>query len=103
MAKHFEPLFDLLLVKEEKKIDHDKTDTGLIKIEKSPIRKGAVYAIGQGKYAPDTGTFMPTWLAKGDKIIFAPADYQEIDSDEEKGLLLMREHNVLLKISEKNS
>lgn len=101
--KKFEPLEDRVLVRVHKEEQGQKTEGGIITdpIQK-PTQRATVVSVGSGLYARETGVFMPTVLAKGD-VVLVPANHgMDIDTDEEKGLKLMREGDVLLFLEKKS-
>jgi len=106
-----EPLEDRILVRQLKKKEVEKTDGGIIIPDsaKREVAEGIVVAAGQGRYAGDSGVFIPCMLAKGDKILCGaengkirgmPVDIEAEEGKEE--LILMREGDVLILISKKS-
>lgn len=103
--RKFEPLEDRVLIRPHKENLDEKTEGGIIVggILKKEVQEGTVVAVGPGVYAKESGVFMPTVLAPGDTVVIAYDYGMPIDTDDEKGLKLMREADIMLlvkKISE---
>lgn len=96
MNKTYQPLEDRVLVRPIKPTE-EKTEGGIIKdMMRKETQQAEVVSVGPGRYAADTGTFMPTILSPGD-IVIIPFDYgMNFDTPDEKDLKLMREADVLL-------
>lgn len=105
----YNPLEDRVLIRELKKEGSDKTDGGIIIPDsaKKDVSEGEVQAIGVGRYAPETGTFIPTVLHKGDIVLFGKNQGLSLDIPDENGkkeeMRLMREGDVLLLIAKKDT
>lgn len=104
--KKYDPLEDRLLLKENKMSGGEKTDGGIIIPDTAhrQIKEGVVFSIGVGKYALETGVFMPTFLHRNDLVVYPSGDYPTITIDTDEGkeeLLLMRESDVLIRIGQK--
>lgn len=102
----FQPLEDRILVKKKISTELETTEAGIIipDIAKKEVFEGTVVSVGQGKYAQDTGVFMPTFLSKGDVVLFGASQGLPISVDGENGkeeVLILRESDVLLVISKK--
>lgn len=102
----FSPLEDRCLIRPIKSVTEEKTDSGIVIPEtvKKDVLEGEVVAIGQGKYAPENGVFIPTVLAKGDFVLFGASQGLPIMIDSETGkeeVLIMREGDILMLISKK--
>lgn len=96
-------LEDRVLVKEIKKTELEVTDGGIIdpNLVKKPVAEGLVISVGEGCYARDTGVFMPTRLAKGDKVLYGSSQGLPITIDNGEGkeeVLIMREGDILIVI-----
>lgn len=98
--KTYIPLQDRVLLRPIKPPEEEKTEGGII-VAATVVRQtqeAVVVAVGQGAYAPETGVFMQTILMKGD-VVLIPYNYgMEIDVDEEKGLRVMREGEIIMLI-----
>jgi chaperonin GroES len=57
-------------------------------------QKGLVIAVGEGKYAEQTGTFIPTKLKVGDKVYYGKYAGTELTLDG-TNYLIMRESDIL--------
>jgi chaperonin GroES len=107
-AKHhtvYDPLEDRVLVIPEKESEQ-KTDSGLFIPDavKKDVMRGRVHAIGDGRYAPETGTYIPTILKKGDYVLFGAGQGVEVElrlTDETVAARIMREGDILLLIGTK--
>lgn len=103
----YEPLEDRVLILPYTKSEEEKLASGIIKpmtVERETM-EGEVVAVGVGYTARDTGVFVQTVLAKGDKVLFGKDAGMVIEIPGEEGKLvehkLMREGDVLLLISKK--
>lgn len=101
MNNKYQPLEDRCLVRENKKVENEVTEGGLIVPDSvsRKIREGEIYAIGGGRYATESGAFMPTVLAKGDVVLFGENTGTPLTLETENGredLLLFRESDILL-------
>lgn len=106
MHKH-EPLEDRVLIKPIVEKD-EKTESGLYIPDtvKKDVKKGVVVACGPGRYAGETGVLIPTFLNKGDIVLYGATEGLEIeiekeDSSGKESVWIMREGSVLLLISKK--
>lgn len=102
----YSPLEDRLLVRVIKKTEPEKTESGIITdMGKKEVTEAEVYAIGIGRYATETGVFMPTALHKGDTVLVGIKSGMPIDIPLEDGtkveMKLMRESDVLALIKKK--
>lgn len=100
---NYSPLENRLLVRPFKEVD-EKTESGLfipVNVKKD-VLKGEVYAAGVGKYAGESGVFLPCALNKGDVVLFGASAGMEIPVETDNGreeMRLMREDDVLILIS----
>lgn len=101
----YQPLEDRVLVRLKKQAEPEKTAGGIILADtvKKEVMEGFVFSVGQGRYAGDSGTFMPTVLAKGDTVLFGANQGLTLavpnDEGQMEDMRLMREGDVLLLIS----
>lgn len=106
---NFSPLEDRLLVRPIKKNEVEKTEGGIIIPDsaKKEVAEGEVFSVGPGRYAYESGVFIPTWLHKGDIVLYGKNQGMPIDIPGEDGkreeMRLLRESDVLLLISKKQS
>lgn len=103
----FEPLEDRVLILPIKKTESEKTAAGIITDTiKKEIRQGEVVAVGPGRYAGETGNFMPTLLHKGDLVIIGVESGLPISVPRENGVVdecvILREADVLILVSKKS-
>jgi chaperonin GroES len=98
----FTPLEDRILVRPTVKKELEKTESGIIIPEsvKKEVAEGEVVSVGQGRYAMETGQFIPNYLYPGDIILFGASQGMSIDVGGEE-LRIMREGDVLLIIGRK--
>lgn len=99
----FQPLEDRVLVKPIKNTESEKSESGIIlDMVKKEVGEGVVHAAGHGRYAGETGTFIPTILAKGDVVLYGIHTGMPLDVPDEDGkkteMRLMRESDILLVI-----
>lgn len=103
------PLEDRVIVRQVKKSVEETTESGLVYKAKRETCNGVVVSVGQGRYASETGTFIPTFVAKGDLVLCG------LDGDKLRGMpieietetgkeevFMMREADILAVISEKS-
>jgi chaperonin GroES len=96
MSEIFVPLEDKVLVRLIKSTAIETTEAGIITDTiKKLTRNGEVVAVGAGRYAMESGVFMPNVLHEGDVVIFGDSIGLEIKVNGED-LLLMREGDILL-------
>ncbi len=96
----YTPLEDRVLIKPIKKTESEKSDGGIIL---DPVKKevieGIVFAIGEGKYAPENGTFIPNVLRKGDRVLYGINSGMPLEIPDEEGkkteMRLLREGDIL--------
>lgn len=98
------PLEDRCLIKEIKNSEMEKTKEGIHLPIERPERLGEVVAIGDGRHAFETGVFVKTVLKKGNTVLFIkdtglPLDLDMDGRGEKQEYRLMREQDVLMKIS----
>lgn len=103
----FEPLEDRCLIKPIKSKEPEVTAGGIITDTiKKEIRQGEVVAVGPGRYAGETGNFMPTILHKGDLVIIGAESGLPIPVPNENGgvdeCVILREGDVLIFVSKKS-
>lgn len=102
----YECLEDRCLIIPQKDEADKITDGGIVIPETvaQVIYKGLVFSIGEGRYATETGVFMPTILHAGDAVLYAtegvPMKVPD-DTGTKVNMLLMRESDVLMRVSEK--
>jgi len=99
----YSPLEDRVLIKPIKKTEPETTEAGLIiDMQKKEVGEGVVYAVGNGRYASETGVFMENVLRKGDIVLYALNAGMTLDVPDEDGkkveMKLMRESDILLLI-----
>ena len=97
---NYSPLEDRVLIREIKKTEPEKTASGIIiDMAKKEVLEGEVINVGQGRYASETGTFIPTCLNKGDLVLYGKNNGMPITIENGNGkedVVLMRESEVLL-------
>lgn len=110
MAKFtdYQPLEDRVLIKPIKKTESEITASGIITdMKKKEVTEGEVVAVGGGRYAGETGVFMPTVLAKGDIVLYGINQGMKIDIPNAEGIIeehiVIREGDVLFLISRKEN
>jgi len=99
----FQPTEDRVLIKPIKKTESEKSDGGIIlDTVKKEVAEGIVFAVGNGRYAGDTGQFIPNELNEGDTVLYALNAGMNLDIPDETGkkteMKLLREGDVLLRI-----
>jgi chaperonin GroES len=102
----YSPLEDRVLVRPIVSKEPEKTDGGLFipTSAKKEVAYGEVVSVGPGRYASETGTFMPTVLGKGDTILYGIGNGMPVSIENGEGreeVLLMREPDILLLVSKK--
>jgi len=99
MATHFSPLEDRVLIVPIKKTEEEKTEAGLISVAKKEVGEGIVYAVGNGRFATETGVFMENVLRKGDIVLYGIKGGMPLDVEDENGkkveMRLFRESDIL--------
>jgi co-chaperonin GroES (HSP10) len=103
MSNKYSPLEDRILIKPIKKTEPETTAGGIITDTiKKEVAEGLVVSAGQGFTARDTGVFVPTWVKKGDMVLYGVHAGMPIDIPNEEGgkdaCLLMREGDILMLI-----
>lgn len=95
------PLEDRILVRPIIKTN-EVTEGGIIipETHKKEVMEGEVVAAGAGRYAMETGTFIPNALFPGDKVLFGATQGMAISVGGEE-LRIMREGDCLLKLGRK--
>lgn len=99
----FQPLEDRVLIKPIKKTEPEKTEAGIIlDMKKKEVGEGIVHAVGNGRFASETGAFMENVLRKGDIVLYGLNVGMALDvpngDGEKTEMRLMRESDVLLLI-----
>lgn len=98
----YQPLEDRVVIRPIKEKEQEKTESGIIlDMVKKEVREGEVISIGSGRYANETGVFMPTVLHKGDMVVFGSSTGLPITIDAGEGkeeALIMREGDILILI-----
>ena len=86
--KKLTPVLDRVFVTREKA--EELTEGGLILPDVAVVKaaKGVVTAVGPGKQAPDTGTFLNMTVEAGDKILFNKYEGVEVRLDGVEYLIL---------------
>lgn len=98
----YAPLEDRVLIRTIKK-ENEVSEAGIIlDMVKKEVSEGEVVAAGRGRYAPETGTFIPTILGKGDLVLFGSEQGMPVMVEGEE-LRIMREGDVLLHIGTKEA
>lgn len=97
--KKYEPLEDRVLIRPHKQAEGQTTEGGIITdTMKRETQEATVVSVGNGVFARETGVFMPTILCPGD-LVLIPNEYgMPIDTDEEKGLRLVREGDIIMRL-----
>lgn len=100
------PLEDRCLIRTIKKNELTITDSGIIipDTSKKDVSEGFVVEAGPGKYATETGVFIPCMLKKGDKVLYGSGQGLEIEivTDGVKEVVkVMREGDCLMIVEEK--
>jgi len=95
----YQPLEDRVLINPIKKTEEEKTESGLISIAKKEVGEGIVHAVGNGRFATETGVFMDNVLRKGDLVLYGinggmPLDVED-DSGKKVEMRLFRESDIL--------
>jgi len=104
--EYYQCLEDRVLIKPIIKKEVEKTEGGIIlDMLKKETAEGEVINVGVGKYAPETGVFIPTVLGKGDIVLYGIHAGMPLDIPNEEGkkeeCKLMREGDVLCLIKKK--
>lgn len=91
---NFQPMFDYLVVMR----DEVKTQTlgGIIlsDVTQEKPSSGVVVKVGEGYTATDTGTFVPTRVKVGDRVLFPRGLGNEIELEDET-YLLIKERDIM--------
>lgn len=97
MFNKYSPLEDRVLVKPNTPTAQEKTDGGIIIPDtvRKIISEGTVAEVGAGRYAPETGMFIPTVLGKGDTVVYGAEAGVPITIDKIE-YKLMRESDILI-------
>lgn len=101
--KSITPLEDRIVIKEIKKGDLEKTEGGIIIPDsvKKDVAEGIVVAAGAGRYAIETGAFIPNMLSKNDIVLYGRQQGMEVEIEGENGretVRIMREGDILMLI-----
>lgn len=97
--KKYEPLEDRVLLRPHKAEEGQKTEGGIIlDTVKKETQEATVVSVGLGRYAGETGVFMPTVLCPGDLVLIPDGYGMNIDTDSEKGLRLVREGDIIMRL-----
>jgi chaperonin GroES len=93
----YTPLDDRVLIRPVAKKETEITDGGILIPEtvKKEVAEGEVVAVGSGRYALDTGVFIPNYLLPGDIVLFGANQGMPLAVNKEE-LRLLREGDVLL-------
>jgi co-chaperonin GroES (HSP10) len=98
--KEYQPLEDRCIILPIKSTEPEKTASGIITDTiKKETREGIVIAIGQGRYAMETGELVRTVLCKGDLVLIGangglPITIQN-EAGENQEAVMLREGDVL--------
>lgn len=108
MSEKYTPLEDRVLVRIEKKTEPETTAAGIITdMGTKEVTNAVVFAVGQGRYAGETGLLIPTMVCKGDVVLVGVNNGMPIDVVNESGqkeeMKLMREGDILIVIEKKQS
>jgi chaperonin GroES len=105
----YQPLEDRLLVRPLKKSeDLEKTDGGILlpTTVKKDVSEGVVYRMGPGRYAMETGQFIPNVLGQNDHILYGADQGMPLtvtnDEGEKEEMRLLRESDVLMVIKKED-
>ena len=105
MKINYTPTENRIVVLEQKNTEPETTQAGIITdMAKKKVLKGEVLAAGAGRYAGETGAFIPCIIAKGDTILFGANSGMalEIEVDGVKTeVKLLNEMDVLLVLDKK--
>lgn len=102
----YSPLEDRVLVRVIKKTEPETSESGIIlDTMKKEVTEAEVYSVGAGRYAGETGNFIPTVLSAGDIVLIGvnggmPVDIPTEDGKKEE-MKLLREGDVLMLIGRK--
>ena len=98
MATKFEPLGDRVVIKPKEQEEVSKGGLLLPDTAKERHQEGEVVAVGPGRVT-DEGTRIAMELVVGDKVAYAQYSGSELKDDDEEEFLILRESDVLAKIS----
>jgi|TARA_B110000116_G_C16760817_1_gene548308 chaperonin GroES len=98
MATKFEPLGDRVVIKPKEQEEVSKGGLLLPDTAKERPQEGEVVAVGPGRVT-DEGTRIAMELVVGDKVAYAQYSGSELKDDDEEEFLILRESDVLAKIS----
>lgn len=98
MARSLNPLADRVVVRPTEKEEVTKGGIVLPDTAKERPQEGEVIAVGPGKVADD-GRLVPMELKVGDHVVYSRYGGTEFKEDDDE-LLIMRESEILAKISE---
>jgi len=98
VARSLNPLADRVVVRPTEKEEVTKGGIVLPDTAKERPQEGEVIAVGPGKVADD-GRLVPMELKVGDHVVYSRYGGTEFKEDDDE-LLIMRESEILAKISE---
>lgn len=100
----YSPLEDRLLVRPIQEKEQETTDGGILipVTVKKETAKGEVVAVGAGRYAGETGVFIPNVLNAGDIVLYGINQGMDLQVEKET-LRLLRESDVLMLIGRKEN
>jgi|TARA_B110000263_G_C15196368_1_gene458531 chaperonin GroES len=98
MTTKFEPLGDRVVIKPKEQEEVSKGGLLLPDTAKERPQEGEVVAVGPGRVT-DEGTRIAMELVVGDKVAYAQYSGSELKNDDEEEFLILRESDVLAKIS----
>lgn len=96
-----EPTGDRILIRPIKKTEEEKTEGGILvpTTVKKETAEGEVIAAGAGRYASESGVFMPNEIKVGDLVLYGAERGLAIEVDKDGGgkevCLLMPEGDIL--------
>ncbi len=99
---NYQCLEDRVLIRPIKKTEPEKTTSGIITdMAKKEVLEGEVINVGGGRYAGDSGVFIPTILHSGDIVLYGANQGLHISIENGNGkedVVVMREGDILLLI-----
>jgi len=99
MITRFTPLEDRVLIKKIINNEPETTESGIINLAKKEVGEGIVHAVGNGRFATETGVFMDNVLRKGDLVLYGINGGMPLDVEDDDGkkveMRLFRESDIL--------
>jgi chaperonin GroES len=111
MSINYSPLEDRVLLKAVKKNEIETTASGIIIPDtvKKQVCEAEVVAAGDGVYAKDTGSLIPTYVVRGNIVLVGANEGKpngleiEIETDTGKETVyILRESDILMIIKKKD-